>query len=128
MYYILHKDDKFIGVSPFVEATQIGLEGVSIEALDEVIPDMNSIVWDAENLRIVCTKIVFSHLEFLSRFTMEERIAIGMSTDPIVIDIMKLFESADVINLSDSRTIQAIGYMQMIGLLTTIRAQEILNA
>lgn len=128
MYYILHKDSILLGVSPFVEATQQGLPGVSFEIVDGTIPDMNYVIWNTTTLRLVNTKITLRPVDFLSRFTLQERITIAGSTDPVVKDIMNLLDAAPEISLDDGRTLQAVGYLQAVGILTTIRGQEILSA
>lgn len=128
MYYILHKDNKLVGVSNTEESTQLGLEGVSIETKEGDIPDLNKCVFDIDTNSLIMTTHKFTKLEFLSRFTMTERINIQLSQDPIVIDIMKLFEAAEFISTEDMNTRDGIGYFATIGLITPERMGEILNA
>jgi hypothetical protein len=71
---------------------------------------------------------VKTKLEFLSSFTMSERMAINASTDPVIVDIMKLFDAAQFINLGDQVTINAVYYFASVGVIAATRAQEILGA
>lgn len=128
MYYILHKDGQLVGVSPFVESTQLSVPGVSIITVDGEVPDLNTSIWDTDTLSLISNKAVFSKLEFLSRFTMQERIAISMSTDPIVADIMKLFDAAEYIDTMNLQTQQGVGYLSYVGILTSQRVMEVLSA
>lgn len=127
-YYILHKDGQLVGVSPFVESTQLDIPGVSMIAVDGEVPDLNTSIWDIDTLSLISNKAVFSKLEFLSRFTMQERIAISMSTDPIVADIMKLFDAAEYIDTMNLQTQQGVGYLSYVGILTSQRVMEVLSA
>ncbi len=70
---------------------------------------------------------IITQLEFLKRFTVEERINIRASTDPIIVDFLHLLNLAKDIDLVDSNTIAGVNYCESIGLLTQGRAFEILN-
>jgi len=67
-----------------------------------------------------------SQLQFLRRFTSEERIAIKASTDPIILDFLSLVGLAQDIRLDDPDTINGIRYLEHLNLLTKQRADEIL--
>jgi hypothetical protein len=72
-----------------------------------------------------------SRLEFMRRFTMQERAAIRAARilDPVVDDLMSMLEMANPteINLEHPDTVNGIGYLVSIGCLTEARGQEILN-
>lgn len=69
-----------------------------------------------------------SPVEFKLLFTAPERVAIKASTDPIVQDFFSIVEDPrlTVVDLGLQSTKDAIGYMQLKGLLTAQRAAEIL--
>lgn len=67
-----------------------------------------------------------TRLEFARRLTLEERIAIRASADPVVADIMHLVDLAQEIRLDDADTIAGVEYLERAGLLAPGRAREIL--
>jgi hypothetical protein len=66
-------------------------------------------------------------LEFINRFTLQELGAIEVSTDPIVKVLQRQQGLAEFIDLKDPNTIQGIGYLAQIGLITNSRMMEILT-
>ena len=66
-------------------------------------------------------------LEFLRRFTAEERIAIRASTNPIIVDFMELLNLAENVRLDDADTIAGVNYLESIALLAVGRAAIILT-
>ncbi len=126
MYYVITKDDNFVGII-LSDAYQLGLQGVSISEMDGNIPDLNTNTWDNETGEFKESTSKLTKLRFLNRFTMAERIAIRASTDPIVIDIMNLFDAAEYITLTDINTQQGIGYLGVVGILSQARIAEILS-
>lgn len=66
---------------------------------------------------------------FLSRFTLPERITARTlaKTDPVVEDILFMVQNAQGVYLTDASTINGVQYLQTVGVLTEIRAGEILN-
>lgn len=123
-YFILHFEGKLVGVTPF---EWVSLPGVSVEEVQGDIPDLNFVLWDEESLSLVSTKTYITKLEFLSKFTTQERINIRNSGDPIVNDVIDMLREAEGISLIDSRIVQAIGYFAAIGLIDAERVQEILT-
>lgn len=124
MYYVLNKDSELVGVTPF---DWVSLPGVSVDAYEGEIPNLNKVYWDKETLKLVLiAETVVSKLEFMSRFTTEERIAIRESADSMVIDAMELLKVAENVTLSDPRTVQLVQYMASIGLILSDRVSEIL--
>jgi len=69
-----------------------------------------------------------SKLEFLERFTMQERIAIRMAvdSDPVVADIMGMLELTSDVDLMRVDTQQSVGYLAQVGLIAPERVAEIL--
>jgi hypothetical protein len=66
-------------------------------------------------------------LEFLRRFTVDERIIIRGSSDLRVMDFMQLLDLAQDVRLDDPDTVAAIAHMTGLGLLDAERAGEILG-
>lgn len=71
--------------------------------------------------------VPLSQLEFLRKFTAEERISVRSSIDPMVIDFLHLLNLAQNIRLDDPDTIAGINYCESIGLLAEGRAAQILS-
>ena len=67
-------------------------------------------------------------LEYLRRFTTEERVAIraAAASNPVLDDYLRLMELAQEINLDDPDTVAAVGMLEQAGLLATGRAAEVL--
>ena len=63
---------------------------------------------------------------FMRRFSQTERIAIRASVDDIVIDIHEDLKMASNVNLTDQDTVNALGYLNAIGILSPERIAEIL--
>lgn len=80
----------------------------------------------SENL-VLQQNLELSQLEFLRRFTSQERIAAKTSADPIIEDFMYLFTLAQNIRLDDPDTIAGVNYLESVGILSEGRTQEILN-
>lgn len=128
MYYAISKNGMLIGlmlINPYNE----NFNNVSFHEFDGAIPDLNTHTWDSETEQFVLSSFsdnVLTKLQFLNKFTVQERIEISNSTDPIVMDIMRMFNIAEYINLSDSKTIQAVQYLISVDLLTLQRYNEII--
>jgi len=100
---------------------------ISAHTFDEPFPDLNVSSWNPVTERYEVTSNQLTKLMFLNRFTVGERIAIRASTDPIVEDVMQLFDAATYITTTDPSTISALNYLDTAGLLTSARVQEILR-
>lgn len=83
-------------------------------SFEEILPDPIAI-------------LTISKLDFLRRFTAEERIAIRSSIDPVIIDFLYLLDLAQEVNLTDSDTIAGVTYCESINLLAEGRATQILT-
>lgn len=68
-----------------------------------------------------------TQLEFLRRFTSQERISAKTSNDPIIEDFMYLLTLAQDIRLDDPDTIAGVHYLEQQGILSVGRAEEILT-
>ena len=97
---------------------------------EEVMPRLDLFGWNPSSLSFYRKpKKLFTQLEFLDRFTMEERIAIraATKTDPIAFDINDQFNQSNEILLDDPHLIQGINYFGYVGLLTPERVRQILE-
>lgn len=67
-------------------------------------------------------------LEYLRRFTTDERVAIraAASANPVLDDYLKLMELAQEINLDDQDTVSAVNMLEQAGLIALGRAAEVL--
>lgn len=67
-------------------------------------------------------------LEYLRRFTTEERVAIrsAAASNPVLDDYLKLMELAQEINLDDPDTVAAVAMLEQAGLIASGRAAEVL--
>lgn len=67
-------------------------------------------------------------LEYLRRFTTEERVAIrsAAASNPVLDDYLKLMELAQEINLDDQDTVAAVTMLEQAGLIAAGRAAEVL--
>lgn len=72
---------------------------------------------------------VLTKLEYLRRFTTEERVNIRESakTNPVLEDYLVMMELADEINTGDADTIAAVNMLEQVGLIGAGRASEVLN-
>ena len=125
-YHVITRDDKLVGVTT-ENAYTFNLPDVSVHEFAESVPDLNTHTWDPLTETFILASTHVTKLGFLNRFTMEERINIRASTNPIVIDIMNLLEVAENVSLTDPTTINAIGYLSYVGLLAPSRVSEILS-
>ena len=68
-----------------------------------------------------------TRLEFLRRFTPEQRIAIRASTDPLIIDGRELLDMASDVSADDPDTILYVRYLQQQGFISAEDADRILE-
>ena len=68
-------------------------------------------------------------LEYLRRFTVDERVAIRAAAEQnaVLADYLQLMELAQDINTGDADTIAAVTMLEQAGLIAAGRAQEVLN-
>jgi hypothetical protein len=125
-YHAITRGDLLVGVTT-ENAYLFNLPDVSIHEFDESLPDLNTHTWNPATETFILAASHVTKLGFLNRFTMEERINIRASTNPIVVDIMNLLEVAENVSLVDPTTVNAIGYLAYVGLIAPTRVQEILS-
>jgi len=123
-YYVLTKDGATLVTTS--NPYSLGLTGWSVHEMDGDIPDLNTHVWDDAADAFIRAVRTLTTLEFLNRFTSAERIAIQSSTNQIVGDFMYLLESTELVRLDSATTIAGVNYLAAVGLITSIRAAEIL--
>lgn len=72
---------------------------------------------------------IVTKLEYLRRFTTEERVAIraAASVNPVLDDYLRLMELAQEINLDDADTVAAANMLEQAGLIAQGRAAEVLD-
>ena len=127
MYYVITKNDILVGVI-LDNAYSLDLSSdYSIHELDGSLPDLNTHIWDPSIDDWAEDPHKLTKLQFLNRFTMQERIAIRSSIDPIVNDIMNLLDAAEYVNTADQNTVMSIGYLSSVGLVESNRVSEILG-
>jgi len=126
MYYILHKDGKLVGVSLAEPIPELFEVGIIAEGIDEECPDLNRVLYNPETNSLERSSVK-SKLEFMQLFTSAERMKIDATDDPIVHDIMGLFNAAQVIDMNYPDTVQAIYYFASKGLIAETRIIEILK-
>lgn len=129
MYYVLTDMTTHEVVAIFLTSLYpYNIPNVSVHAFSGVVFDLSLKVWDADLDDFVNrTDIVLSKLSFLTRFTVQERVAIRSSTDPIVVDFLRMLDVAENIVLTDTNTVQGINYLVYVNLLTADRATAILT-
>ncbi len=124
MYYALHLNDgKLVGIT---NIEPIALPGVSIKEL-QTLPDLAKSSWNEETLEFDRTSTVYTKLEFMTRFTIAERLSAKGSNDPIVSDFLELLSIAEHIDISDTNTIAGVNYLAYLGIITQQRATEVLT-
>lgn len=91
--------------------------------------DYDHTEWTPDALVAVPVIRTLTKLEYLRRFTTDERVAIraAAAANPVLDDYLKLMELAQDINTGDPDTIAAVTMLEQAGLIAAGRAQEILN-
>jgi hypothetical protein len=125
-FYVLTRDGVPFSIT-FESPFPVTDTTISAHTFDEAFPDLNVMSWNPTTDRYELTGLQLTKLNFLSRFTLQERIAIRQSTDPVVEDIMDLLNAATYINVADQTTRDSVNYLASVGLISATRAQEILS-
>ena len=68
-----------------------------------------------------------SRLEFLRRFTAQQRIAIRAANDPVIVDGLQLLDLAEDVNLQDPDTVYFVNHCASQGYITQADADRILG-
>lgn len=124
-YYVITRNGVMLGlfkISPY----DLALANATIHEFDGPIPDLNTHVWDSALESLVLDSGMLTKLDFLNRFTLNERLAIRASADPVVADIMKLLEVATYVSVHDAATVQGVNYLASVNLVEATRVMEIL--
>lgn len=88
--------------------------------------------WNAQTLRFddenKANSAILSKLDYLRRFTGEERVTIRQAAKvtPVLEDYLAMLELADEINTGDADTIAAVNMLEQAGLIAPGRAAEVL--
>ena len=126
-YYVITKNGAFVALTT-ENPVNWNLEDVSVHQFIGVsVPDLNTHVWNETTDNFTRSLSVYTKLEFMNQFSIEERIGIRNSTDPVVADFMQLLNVAEYIDTQNPNTIAGINYLKQVGLLTADRALEILT-
>jgi hypothetical protein len=85
--------------------------------------------WSTDTRDFMKTYRVISKLDFLTRFTMQERLTIRtfQDTDSIIDDFMKILEISQEIDLGNPLTKQGLMYLVSVGAIQLSRVDEILG-
>ena len=87
---------------------------------------INGVFSEPELQPVDSNGISLTQLEFLRRFSAEERIAIRSSDNPIIVDFLHLLNLAQEIKTDDPDTIAKVNYLETLNLIAEGRAAEIL--
>lgn len=68
-----------------------------------------------------------SRLEFLRRFTAQQRISIRAANDPVIVDALQLLDLAEDVNLQDPDVVYFVNYCATQGYITQADADRILG-
>ena len=105
-------------------------ESQAYVSLNRDMPDFAKEEWNPA-IQAFFTKhgVGLSKLEYLRRFTVNERVAIraAAAANPVLADYLAMLELAQEINLRDTDTIAAVNMLEQAGLIGTGRAAEILS-
>lgn len=91
--------------------------------------DYDHTEWIPEVQQPATANQTLTKLEYLRRFTVDERVAIRAAAEQnaVLADYLALMELAQDINTGDPDTITAVQMLEQAGLLATGRADEVLN-
>ena len=98
-----------------------------LSLLDNVA-DINAFTWQVEPTDYP-SNTALTHLEFLRRFTSDERVTITAASaqNPALADYMKMLDSAKLINMDDADVAAGVSTLEQAGIITAGRANEILS-
>lgn len=73
--------------------------------------------------------MILTKLEYLRRFTSQERVTIRQAakTEPVLEDYLAMLELAEAIDTEDADTVAAVRMLERVGLIAAGRAVEILS-
>jgi len=124
------KVDNCICADSVARAQQFYPDHICIERTDDLRAYGPGDLYDGTNfskapyVRVIAP---VTRLEFLRRFTPEQRIAIRASNDPVIIDAHELLDIATDISVDDPDTIRYVRYLQQQGFISAEDADRILE-
>ena len=85
--------------------------------------------WMIPEVKIVDVKRIYSPIDFLELFTVQERITIRLTApqSPILNDFLELLAIAHEVSLDHPPTIAGVNFLESAGLIATGRAAQILG-
>lgn len=130
-YYLIYNPaigNALVGLSE--QAPENVPDGLVVKAKSGDMPDMSRQVYNPAILDFYDKPgIVLTKLEYLRKFTTEERVTIRTvaKSNPALEDYLALMEMAEEIRLDDPDIIGAVTMLEQAGLLAQGRAAEILG-
>ena len=124
------KVDNCICADSVARAQQFYPDHICIERTDALRGFGPGDLYDGQNFSkapYVRVIVPVTRLEFLRRFTPEQRIAIRASTDPLIIDGRELLDLASDVSADDPDTILYVRYLQQQGFISAEDADRILE-
>lgn len=124
------KVDNCICADSVARAQQFYPDHICIERTDALRGFGPGDLYDGQNFSkapYVHVIVPVTRLEFLRRFTSEQRIAIRASTDPLIIDGRELLDMAMDVSAEDPDTILYVRYLQQQGFISAEDADRILE-
>ena len=125
IYDVIRKSDG-VEVYRYQSDAPVEWNGMEFDTHDHTpVPAINS---DGSIEGVVVGRTL-TKLEYLRRFTVDERVAIRAAAEQnaVLADYLQLMELAQDINTGDADTIAAVTVLEQAGLISDGRAQEILN-
>lgn len=129
MYYYAMIDDNLIATA--VVATTELVSPANSMALSDYDTSIIGKQWNGtswEDLIILSgnSTVTLTKLEFYRLFTQAERVAIYSSTDPLVLDFVRMMSMAQEVSMDDPDVVAGVNYLETLGLLAEGRAAEVL--
>jgi len=124
------KVDNCIHASSVGRAQEVYPDHICIERTDDLRGFGPGDLYDGTNFSkapYVRVIVPVTRLEFMRRFTPEQRIAIRASNDPMIIDGRELLEMATDVSADDPDTIRYVRYLEQQGFISVEDADRILE-
>lgn len=124
------KVDNCIYASSVDRAKEVYPDHICIERTDALRQFGPGDLYDGTNFSkapYVHVIVPVTRLEFLRRFTPEQRMAIRASNDPLIIDGRELLDMASDVSADDPDTILYVRYLQQQGFISAEDADRILE-
>jgi hypothetical protein len=101
------------------------IQNVSIHEMEGPIPDLNFYSWNYDTDTFKCN--IFTRIEFLAKFSVQELLSIRASMDSMVKTIIERIDTKRYVDVKDQLNIDSVNYLQQVGILTPSRVIEILG-